>query len=219
MKRIFRRKKEKSKFKIFIYNHIKNNKRDYIIALLLFLIGIIIGIMFINQISEDQVSEINKYIKTVASTVQSSENIDYSNLLKNSMTSNFISVIILWFSASTIIGIPIVYGMLVFRGFALGYTISSIITTFGLGNGILFTISALLLHNIIFIPVILAIAVSGMKLYHSITKNREKENVKMEFIRHTIFCIIMICILIIASFIETYISTNLMKLSTNYIKI
>ena len=32
-------------------------------------------------------------------------------------------------------------------------------------NGILFSLSSLLLHNIIFIPVILAVAVSGMKLY------------------------------------------------------
>lgn len=219
MRKIIRRKKGNSKFRMIIYNHIKNNQKDYIIAVLLFLIGIIIGIMFINHATETQFLEISNYIKTMANTIKSAENIDFSTLLKDSVFSNFVSVLILWIAASTIIGIPIVYGIIIFRGFVLGYTISSIIASIGIGNGILFSLSSLLLHNIIFIPVILAIAVSGMKLYQSIIKNREKENVKIEFMRHTIFCVIMLCFLGIASFVETYISTNLVKFVLNYIKI
>ena len=42
------------------------------------------------------------------------------------------------------------------------------------GYLMMFGISNLLLHNIIFIPVLLATCVSGMKLYKSIIKNREK---------------------------------------------
>lgn len=219
MREIIKRKKGKSKFGMIICNHIKNNKKDYIIAILLFLIGIIIGIMFINHTTEEQYTEISNYIKTIANTMKSSENINFSDLFKDSIISNFISVLILWIAASTIIGIPIVYGMVIFRGFVLGYTVTSIISTLGIGNGILFSLSSLLLHNIIFIPVILAVSVSGVKLYKSIIKNREKENVKIEFMRHTIFCIIMLCFLMVASLIETYISTNLAKFILNNIKI
>ncbi len=219
MNKKFKRKKEKSKIRIVISNHIINNKKDYVIAVLLLLIGIIIGIMFVNHTTEEQFLEISEYIKTMANTIKSTENIDFSILLKDSIVSNIILVVILWIAASTIIGIPIVYGMIAFRGFVLGYTISSVISTLGIGNGILFTLSSLLLHNIVFIPAMLAISVSGMKLYKSIIKNREKENVKIEFIRHTIFCIIMLCFLVISSLIETYISTNLAKFVLNYIKI
>ena len=97
----------------------------------------------------------------------------------------------MWIAASTIIGIPIVYGTIVYRGFILGYTISSVIMTLGIKNGTLFSMSSLLLHNILFIPVLFAISVSGMNLYQSIVKNKKRENVKLEFIRHTIFCIII----------------------------
>lgn len=175
--------------------------------------------MFINNVNENQFSQINEYIKNLTNNIKSIDKINYLELLKESILSNLVLIIIIWISSSTIIGIPVVYGTLAFRGFALGYTLSSIILALGVRNGIVFSISSLLLHNIIFIPVLLATCVSGMKLYKSIIKNREKENLKLEFFRHTIFCIIMLILLVISSFIEVYFSTNLSKFLLNYIKI
>ena len=220
MRKLFRRNRErKSKIGIIITNHIINNKKDYLISILIFLIGLIIGIMFINNIDDDRFAKINEYIKSLVSNMQTVENIDYMNLLRESMLSNFILILIIWISSSTIIGIPIVYGTLGFRGFVLGYTISSIITTLGMKYGMMFGISSLLLHNIIFIPVLLATCVSGMKLYKYIIKNREKSNIKTEFFRHTIFCVLMLLLLVISTVIEVYISTNLAKFIVKYIKI
>ena len=219
MKKNIKRKRGKSKIRTVITNHIVNNKKDYLIAILLFLVGLIIGVMFINNVSENQFIEIEEYIKTLVNSIKSIENIDYINIFKESMLSNLILIIIIWISSSTIIGIPIVYGNLIFRGFILGYTISSIVSSLGILNGIIFGITSLLLHNIIFISVVLAASVSGMKLYKSIIKNREKENVKIEFFRHTIFCVIMLLLLVISSIIEVYISTNLVKFFINCIKL
>lgn len=219
MNKILKRKKEKSKIGMIVLSHIINNKKDYIIVILLFLIGLLIGIMFINNVNENQFSQINEYIKNLTNNMKSIDKINYLELLKESILSNLVLIIIIWISSSTIIGIPVVYGTLTFRGFVLGYTLSSIMLALGVGNGIVFCMSSLLLHNIIFIPVLLATCVSGMKLYKSIIKNREKENLKVEFFRHTIFCIIMLILLVISSFIEVYFSTNLSKFLLNYIKI
>ena len=219
MKKNIKRKREKSKIRMVITNHIVNNKKDYLIAILLLLVGLIIGVMFINNVSENQFMEIEEYIKILVNSIKSIENIDYINIFKESMLSNLILIIIIWIASSTIIGIPIVYGNLIFRGFVLGYTISSIVSSLGILNGIIFGLTSLLLHNIIFIPVVLAASVSGMKLYKSIIKNREKENVKIEFFRHTIFCVIMLLLLVISSIIEVYISTNLVKFFINCIKL
>ena len=81
----------------------------------------------------------------------------------------------------------------------------------GTGKGLSFVLIALLLQNIIFIPAILGIAVSGLKLYKSIVKDKRKENVKIEILRHTIFSLIMLIVLAVASIIEIFISTNLLK--------
>lgn len=212
-------RKEKSAIVKVISKHVLNNRKQYMITALLFFIGLVVGIMFINHASDAQYSEITNYIKSVVGTMQESGKIDYGASLKNSITSNIVLTLVMWVAASTIIGIPIVYGMPVFRGFVLGYTISGILATLGAGYGILFSVACLLLHNIIFIPVLLAISVSGMNLYHSIVKDRRRNNIKLEFMRHTVFCIIMFLLLMIAALIETYISINLGKITLNYINI
>ena len=78
-----------------------------------------------------------------------------------------------------------------------------------MGKGILFFITTMLLQNLIFIPCMLALAVSGIKLYKSIMKDKRKENIKFEIFRHTMFSFMILILLMISSVIETYISTNL----------
>ncbi len=219
MKRIKRRAEKKFKIFSILSKHIINNRKEYIVAIVLFLIGIIIGVIFINNVNDEKFKIITDYIINSINNIKNINKIDYIALLKESLISNTILVLIMWFVASTLIGIPIVYGVIVFRGFVFGYTISSIIASLGIGNGFLFILSSLLIHNIIFIPGLLALGVSGMKIYKSIVKNKERDNVKIEFLRHTIFCIIILILLSIASIIEVYISTNLTKILANYMKI
>ena len=200
---------KKSKIGIVLYNHIINNKRGYFIVSILFFIGLIVGVLLINNVNDAKIEEINTYLKNMVNTIESYENIDFISLLKQSISSNFIMIVLLWFGASTIIGIPIVYGTVAFKGFSIGYTISSIIACFGLGKGIVLVLSIMLLHNIIFIPGMLGASVSGLKLYESIMKNKETTNIKIEILRHTIFCSLMLLLIIISSIIEVYASTNL----------
>ena len=108
-------KGKKSKFGTILYNHIVNNKRGYLILTILFFIGLIIGVFFINNAQDTQIEEINNYLNEIVNNVKSYASIDYGNLMKQSLTSNFIIIILLWFGASTIIGIPIVYGTIIVK--------------------------------------------------------------------------------------------------------
>ena len=71
----------------------------------------------------------------------------------------------------------------------------------------------MLLQNIIFIPVLFALAISGIRLYKSIMKDRRRENIKLEILRHTIFSAMLAVLLILASFVETYVSANILMLT------
>ena len=194
-----------------IKEYILNNKKEYIIVVLLFVIGIFLGVLFINNTGEVQKTEITTYMNNFINEVKEAENLNYAELLKNSITQNTLLAIILWFFGTTVIGIPVVFGMIVYRGFCLGYTIATCITIMGLSKGISFVLILLLLQNILFIPAIIALAVSGFKLYKSIIKDRNKENIKMEVLRHTIFSLIMLVIMVLSSVIEILLSTNILK--------
>ena len=122
----------------------------------------------------------------------------------------------MWFAGSTVVGVPIVLGIVMYRGFCIGYTISALIAILGNGKGILFFVTSMLLQNLVLIPCVLALAVSGIKLYKSIVKDKRKENIKGEIVRHTLFSLIILVLLILASFIEAYLSTNLFMLCINY---
>lgn len=199
-----------------IKEHIMNNKKEYSIVLLLFIIGIFLGVLFVNHIQDAQKLEITTYLNTFMDKMKNEENLNHLELLRHSMGQNILIAIVLWFFGTTVIGIPIVFGLIVYRGFCLGYTIAVITSIMGLPQGIFFVLILLLLQNILFIPAILALAVSGFKLYQSIIKNRNRENIKIEVVRHTVFSFIMLLILLLSSVVEIFLSTNIFKALVKY---
>lgn len=206
-------KNNRKSFKIasLIKTHITNNSKEYTIIALLFVIGIFLGVLFINNIQEEQYNNVSNYINSFIEKLKSIEQIDNFNLLKSSILSNCILAIVIWFFGTTVIGIPVVFGIIIYRGFCLGYTISACISVLGTSKGLSFVLSNMLLQNIIFIPAILAIAVSGFKLYKSIIKDKRRENIKVEVIRHTAFSGLMAIILVISSIIEVFVSDAILK--------
>lgn len=205
------RKDKGLKIKNTIKEHLLNNKKPYILTTLLFIIGIFLGVLFINHIQEAQKTEISEYLNTFIQNFKNVETLNQTELLRTSLQQNMMLAVILWFFGTTVIGLPIVFGIVLYRGFCLGYTIAVITSVLGIAKGLLFTSVTLILPNIVFIPALLALAVSGFKLYQSIVKDKRKENIKLEIIRHTIFCLIMAVILILASVVEVFIATNILK--------
>lgn len=215
MKRNYRKNKE-SKIKNIILENIMENARSYLILLIIFFIGIILGVIFVNNASETQTSQISSYINNFVDTVKENYQISRSKLLMKSILNNLYITIILWFLGSTVIGFPLIYLVIGYKGYSIGYTISSIIATLGTGKGLIFIVSTMLFQSIIYIPAILALSVSGIKLYKLIMADRRRENIKIQILKHTIFSIFIFIILIISSLVETYISGGLTTMLIKY---
>lgn len=124
-------KRKNGKVKEAIFTHIKNNLREYAIITIIFMIGIIFGVIFVNNSGQTQADEISSYINSFISSLKDNAQINKVELLKDALISNFILALSLWFVGSTVIGIPIVYGVIAYRGFCLGYTISASVASLG----------------------------------------------------------------------------------------
>ena len=196
----------KRKIEIFtaIKEDIVNNIKSYIIVVVIFLVGIFLGVMFVNQ--TDSKVEIEKYINSYIDETKQLQNGNYIGELQKDVKNNIILVFSLWFAGTTIIGIPIVLGIILVRGFCLGYTIASCIYVLGKLKGIIFIIITIFLQNAIFIPAIMILGVSCIKLYTSIIKDRRKENIKLSILKHSIISIIILVVLIVSSVIKIEIS-------------
>lgn len=194
-----------------IIEYINNNLIEYIIILIIFLIGITLGTFYVKSINQNQQQEISIFINNFLEDIKNEATIDFNKLLQKSIQNNLLIVFLLWIAGLTVIGMPILYLIVAFKGFSIGYTISSIISSIGSIEGIKFVLSTMFLQNIVIIPSILILAVSGIKLYKSIMKDRRRENIKVEILKYTIITAFIGGANILAGIIETYISANIFK--------
>lgn len=205
-----------SKWKLVLKNYVKNNYKEYILTSLIFIIGLFIGVMIINNSTETQSSEITTYLNEFITKFKGIQNINKTSLIFTSIKNNIILAVIIWVAGTTVIGLPIVLIAILLRGLILGYTISAVTLTLGASKGIIFCLIAIFLQNILFIPAVLTLGVSSIKLYKSIMKDKRRENIKVEIIRHTIISAIMILVLVISSLVENVISITLLKSFIKY---
>ena len=111
--------REKKQFKVLkiIKEHVINNKKDYVIIFLIFVIGIFSGVFFINHLQEMPKIEITNYLNQFIEKFKELESINNIELLKNSIIQNIGLAIVIWFFGTTVIGIPIVFAIILYRGF------------------------------------------------------------------------------------------------------
>ena len=124
----------------------------------------ILGVLFINNVNETQGEEISSYISIFLEKIKDNASLDYMQIFFTSVRQNLILAVLLWFAGLTVVGVFAVYGIICFRGFCLGYSVSSIIATIGIKGGSTFVMSTMFLQNIIFIPCIFVMAISRDKI-------------------------------------------------------
>ena len=60
-----------------IYQHIENNSKEYILITLLFIVGIFLGVMFINNMQEAQKTEVSSYLNNFVEKLKNIQEINY----------------------------------------------------------------------------------------------------------------------------------------------
>lgn len=83
--------------------HVRNNKKEYFTCIVLFIIGIIISIFFINNFNESQVNEIITYVKEFINNLKNINEINYILLFFKSMKINTILLLIIFISALIVV--------------------------------------------------------------------------------------------------------------------
>ena len=71
-------------FKKVIEEHVTKNIKLYTILIIIFLLGLIIGIIVVNNSQDMQKAEINNYINTFITDLKNGAKLDYFKLLKTS---------------------------------------------------------------------------------------------------------------------------------------
>lgn len=189
------------------------NKKTTLFYLLLFGLGIIFGLMFIFFITD-----LDKYVikngLTEYITSITSNSFSYKEGLVLSLKTNIIYVTIIWLCGMVFIFVPIIIFIIFYKGFVLGFMISSFILTYK-AKGILYSLLFIFPHELINIAIIIIFSIYSIrfakKLIRAIYTN---ENINLRKIAKNYFILYLIFILasLISSLIEIYLNSFLIRI-------
>lgn len=100
---VIMKKNKRTKIKDIIWRHIANNSKEYMLVSLVFIVGIFLGVMFINNIQETQMHDITTYLNEFIEKLKDTEQLNSSGILKTTIIENIILAITLWFFGTTVI--------------------------------------------------------------------------------------------------------------------
>lgn len=205
-----------SGIKQLIIDHISENINIYFKVLIIFIIGICIGIAVVNQLPETGIQNVNEYMNNSIDALKNGTEISKVQMLKSSLFKNISIVFIIWFFSLTLLGSFVLYFITLIIGITFGYTLAAIMTSFTFIQGILFFLTAMLLQNIINIPSIIFLITQGIKLHKGLDI---KQNISLKYIlvKYSAYSILVMILLVIASLIEVYISGNLIYTIVKYL--
>ena len=206
--------------KVYLLNYVEKNIKEIILITLIIFIGLIIGIIYINSLTDENISKVDSHVNSVVDYIKElnceESKIENTVILFSNLKRNILYIMLTGLFSLCIIGLPIMYLLIGFKSFSLGYTMSAILATLGTKSGIIFICSSMILHNIIYLIGIYLISISGIDLYKEIVVNKS-ENIRLKIISHIIFIVISVLISVFAALVETFVSNNLFIMLKDFI--
>lgn len=148
---------------------IDKQKKIYLIFISIILLFIILGFFFYFIISDANKELVINTQKDFFNSI-SSNKINYLSSFINSIISNFLYVVLIFILGLSVIGFIFIIGIVLVKSFIVGFSISSIIGTFGL-KGILLSILYVFPHQILFLIVLLLMSYYGCRFCYKLFKH------------------------------------------------
>ena len=188
-------------------------KQKYIFLLTLVLIGILSGIMFILFVSKADKQLIKDHITLTFDTINA-HRVNYSSTLLHNGVKNILYLMFIYILGISIVGIPLILLFLFFKGFIVGFSISSIVSIYhfkGVFISILYLIPGDILLLVIWILMGFYSISFSIKLFRYLFL---KENIPLNIYFKKLNKILLISFIsiIVISVIETFLQPFIIDL-------
>jgi stage II sporulation protein M len=185
--------------------HVKKHPKVYIFTFSIFIIGILMGHFTINGLLLEQKQELQNYIQGFMK-IFDIEKVDNIEVFNVSLFREVKQVVVLWALGASIIGIPLIFMIVFFRGFTLGFTLGIIGSALG-SKGLFTILSIILLKELLIVTVLMSLSVNGIVFSTDIISSLLGKkfllgNIKIKFLRYTIFAGIQLVVIGIAVALE-----------------
>ncbi len=174
----------------------------YFIVCIIFLIGIITGAIYFRIVTKDTETR-NNLINTL-SLAQDTGVASKKDLLYKSAIKNVKLLALFWIVGISAVGSPFLLLYCLTRGASLSFAISTVIFKFGFIDGNLYSFKHLFLHSCFTIFALILLTVSSIRVSLNTLKN--KKDIRLEIVRHSLVSIISLVILASSTILEAVFS-------------
>ncbi|MBP3635152.1 MAG: stage II sporulation protein M [Bacilli bacterium] len=206
-----------------MYNNYKKelSKKNNILILIsvVFILGIIFGSIYITILeTEEKTTILNQVESYFLNNKIGFE--DKIEIFKNTLISNLTYIASMWVLGLSVIGMPIVFIMIFFKSFVLGFSVSSIFAKYGF-KGIIGVLVYLFPSSIVLSIFSLFLATYSIIISFKIANSaftKKTINFKTFMGRYFFILLVGIILSVLCSLFDTFLSPYLTKIFTNLIK-
>jgi stage II sporulation protein M len=198
----------KARFK----RHLVENRWQYLIVVLLFLLGILLGGFKANQLDGAVKGHLSQLVDHFLQ--QGAEgSLNGPGLFLHAFLNQARTVLLVWFLGMTVIGLPLIMAVVFIRGFSLGFTIGFLFQDRA-GAGILISLLSVVPQNLVYILFLFACSVMAMNFSLYLVRYRSTSAVPLGTALMTYSLVMFLCLLAVlgGALIEAYLCPWLLGL-------
>lgn len=201
----------------YLNETVKKEKNILIFNTIIFLVGVVLGSLFINFITNDDKKLLIEQVSTFFSNIKklTSDIFGFESFL-SILFNNLLVLSIIFVLGISMIGIPIVIFILFFKGFMLGTTISTIILKYsikGIVGAILYIFPVCILTICVYLFMCFYAIYVSKKFLRAFLK-KDSLNFKQFLGKYLLSFIVSIILILLLSLLDAYLTPLLLKLFT-----
>lgn len=199
---------------------LKNKNNILLVISVIFILGLTFGSIYITILKNGEKTTI---LNEVGNYFLSNNKLNFEDkidIFKNELLSNLLYTVSMWLLGLSVIGLPIIFIMIFFKSFTLGFSVSSIFAKYGF-KGIVGVFTYIIPSPIILSIFSLFLASYSIIISVKILKGSfTKQTINFKTFMGKYFFILLVSILlsILCALFDAFVTPSFTKLFTNLIK-
>lgn len=207
----------RTRFGQTFHAYMREHHSLFLFTIILFAMGIIFGAVIVNSLALPQKQELLVFLQYFFSNLDEHGIPEPSAHFLQAFGHYLKTAGIMWILGLSIIGLPMILLLLFLKGVVVGFTVGFLVHQLQ-WQGVTFSLMGVLPQNMLVVPALLIVGVSGISFSLRLIKTRllsKRDRIMPHFMSYTVLVVAMMAVLTVAAMFETFISPKLMQYVIN----
>src|SRR5699024_2242032 len=151
--------------------HVENQLSLYLFVGVLFMMGVIFGAVIVNALSSVQKENLLNYLGHFFQGLDQKAIADPKIAFQHSLGSHIKTLGLMWLLGVSVFGMPFIFVLIFFKGLVISFTVGFLVNQLS-WEGLWVSFLAVVPHNLLLVPSLIIVAVSGIAFSILLVKNR-----------------------------------------------